>query len=98
MNSSSCCKWFCLPPDEMTHDLQGFEALFNILRVKGVHGRGRKERNTDSKDDSDGLSGDRASLAAMQELLGRLPRLPQGGASSNVVVVDLEAYREQLPH
>ncbi|MCD9644613.1 hypothetical protein HAX54_032969 [Datura stramonium] len=54
-----------------------FDAPFNPLRVKGAHGRGRKERKTDLKDDSDGPGGDGASLAAMQELLCGLPRLPR---------------------
>ncbi|MCD7461625.1 hypothetical protein HAX54_046697 [Datura stramonium] len=64
----------------------------------GAHGKGRKERKTNSKDDSDGPSGDGAGLAAMQELLARLPRLSQGGASSNATFMDPEAYREQLPN
>ncbi|MCD7460552.1 hypothetical protein HAX54_043765 [Datura stramonium] len=76
----------------------GFAAPFNPLRVKGAHAKGRKERNTDSKDDSDGPSGDGAGLAAMQELFGGLSRLPQGGASSNAAFVDPEAYREKLPY
>ncbi|MCE3216745.1 hypothetical protein HAX54_007895 [Datura stramonium] len=55
---------------------------------------GRQERMTDSEDDSDGPGSDGVSLAVMQELLGELPRLPQGGTSSNAAIVDPEAYRE----
>ncbi|MCE3214653.1 hypothetical protein HAX54_052974, partial [Datura stramonium] len=43
----------------------GFDAPFNPLRVKGAHGRGRKERQTDLENDSNGPSGDGASLEAM---------------------------------
>ncbi|MCD9646599.1 hypothetical protein HAX54_036598 [Datura stramonium] len=57
----------------------------------------QEERKTDSKDDNDGPGSDGASLAAMQELLSGLPRLAQGGASSNPAVVDPEAYREWFP-
>ncbi|MCD7471183.1 hypothetical protein HAX54_011498 [Datura stramonium] len=56
----------------------GFDVPFNPLRVKGAHGRGRKERKTDLENDSNGLGGDGAGLAVMQELLGGFPRLPQG--------------------
>ncbi|MCD9644614.1 hypothetical protein HAX54_032970 [Datura stramonium] len=71
-------------PRKVRGYIPGFDVPFNPLRVNGAHVRGRKERNTESKDDSDG-----ASLAAMQELLGGLPRMPQGGASSNTAFVAL---------
>ncbi|MCD9638397.1 hypothetical protein HAX54_022339, partial [Datura stramonium] len=76
----------------------GFDAPFNPLREKGASGRGRKERKNELQDDSDGPGGDGAGLEAMQELLGGLSRLPQGGVSSNAAGVDLESHREWLPH
>ncbi|MCD7469973.1 hypothetical protein HAX54_009470 [Datura stramonium] len=85
-------------PQKVSDCMLGFDAPFNTLRVKGASGKGRKERKTDSEDDSNGLDGDWASLVAIQELLGGLPRLPQGRASSNAAVVDPKAYREHLFH
>ncbi|MCD7459197.1 hypothetical protein HAX54_040274 [Datura stramonium] len=86
----------------------GFDAPFDPLRVKDAPGRDKKERKADSEDNSDGSGSDEvnssrptrpfqwmeANLAAMRELLGGLPRLSKGGASSNTVVVDPKAHVE----
>ncbi|MCD9560241.1 hypothetical protein HAX54_018745 [Datura stramonium] len=79
-------------PRKVRGCMLGFDSPFNALRVKGAHGRVRKERKTDSEDDGDDPDGDGASssrpngpfqwmeadLAAMQGLMSGLPRLPQG--------------------
>ncbi|MCD9639200.1 hypothetical protein HAX54_023578 [Datura stramonium] len=45
-------------PQKVRGCMLGFDAPFNPLRVKGAHGRGRKERKIDSKDDGDDPNGD----------------------------------------
>ncbi|MCE2055789.1 hypothetical protein HAX54_043430 [Datura stramonium] len=58
------------------------------LRVKGEPERGKKKRKANSKDESDGPSGDgvgsfqkiEVGLEAMRELLDGLPRPPREGS------------------
>ncbi|MCD7469337.1 hypothetical protein HAX54_008279, partial [Datura stramonium] len=43
-------------------------------------------------------SGEGPIKLCKKRLLGGLPRLTQGGASSNAAFMDPEAYRERSPH